>query len=54
MVPISPAVHVAEVVEALDAQGGFSSPSLEAVLDDMLSEVEWFARTLAPARVPVG
>lgn len=54
MVPVSPAVHVGEVVEALDAEGGFSSPSLEAVLDDMLSEVEWYARTLAPSRVPVG
>ena len=54
MVPVSPAVHVGKVVEALDAQGGFSSPSLQAVLDAMVSEVEWYARTLAPSRVPLG
>lgn len=52
MVPVSPAVHVSEVGGALDDQGGFSSSSLQAVLDEMLNEVEWFARALAPSRVP--
>ena len=53
MVPVSPAVHVSKVGDALDETGSFSSPSLQAVLDDMVDEVEWFARALTPARIPV-
>jgi NAD(P)H-dependent FMN reductase len=54
MVPVAPAVHVSEVGDALDGQGAFSSPSLRAVLDDMVDEVEWFARALAPSRILTG
>lgn len=50
MVPVSPAVHVSEVTDALDDQGRFRSVSLRAVLDSMLDEVDWFARTLALTR----
>ena len=53
MVPVSPAVHVSKVGDALNETGSFSSPSLQAVLDDMVDEVEWFARALTPARIPV-
>lgn len=53
MVPVAPAVHVSEVGKALDDQSGFSSSTLQAVLDDMLDEVEWFARALASSRTPV-
>jgi NAD(P)H-dependent FMN reductase len=51
MVPVSPAVHVSQVADALDDRGEFSSPSLRAVLDDMVEEVEWFARALARSRI---
>ena len=50
MVPIAPAVHVAEVAEAMDEHGRFSSASLGQVLDDMLDELEWFSSALASAR----
>ena len=50
MVPVSPAVHVPEVSTALDEQGGFASPSLRGAADDMLDEVEWYARTLRRPR----
>ncbi|MDJ0791143.1 MAG: NAD(P)H-dependent oxidoreductase [Acidimicrobiia bacterium] len=50
MVPVSPAVHVTEVAEALDANGGFAEDSPAEVLAAMLGEVEWFASALTPAR----
>jgi NAD(P)H-dependent FMN reductase len=51
MVPIAPAVHVPQVTEALDSQGRFADPSLQAVLDSMLSELERYAGVLSPARL---
>ena len=54
MVPVSPAVHVAEVADAFDDRDEFSSPGLRTVLDNMVDEVEWFARALTPSPVPVG
>jgi NAD(P)H-dependent FMN reductase len=54
MVPVSPSVHVSEVGSALNEQGGFAEPSLQAVLEEMVDEIEWFARALAADRVPAG
>jgi NAD(P)H-dependent FMN reductase len=50
MIPVSPAVHVREVEEALDELGRFISPSLEAVAGEMLDEVEWYASAMRVAR----
>ena len=50
MVPVSPAVHVTEVADAMDDHGRFAEESLADVLSTMLTEVEWFARVLTPAR----
>lgn len=50
MVPVAPAVHVPEVSDALDEHGRFDSDSLSEVLDTMLDELEWFARTLSVGR----
>ena len=54
MVPVSPALHVVDVDQALDTAGRFASPTLEGVANAMLDEVEWFARALAPARARQG
>lgn len=51
MVPVAPAVHVIEVNDALDDEGAFAEDSLGEVLDEMLDELEWFARALTAARV---
>ena len=51
MVPVSPAVHVTEVADAMDDQGRFSSDSLRGVLDDMLDELSWYANALANVRL---
>ena len=50
MVPVKPALHVPEVTDLMDEHGRFRSPSLQSALDEMLTEVEWFARVLTPAR----
>jgi NAD(P)H-dependent FMN reductase len=50
MVPVAPAVHVTEVEKAIGADGAFAEESLSEVLSDMLTELEWFARVLTPAR----
>ena len=52
MIPVSPAVHVTEVEEALDRRGRFASPSLEAVASEMLDEVEWYASVMRAT--PIG
>lgn len=46
MIPVSPAVHVSQVEQAMDATGAFASESLQRVLDDMLDEVVWYATAL--------
>jgi NAD(P)H-dependent FMN reductase len=51
MIPVSPAVHVTEVEEALDRQGRFAAPSLEAVAGEMLDEVEWYASAMRATRI---
>lgn len=50
MVPISPAVHVSNVTEAVTADGRFTSASLDEVLAEMLTELGWYASALATAR----
>ncbi len=50
MVPVSPAVHVVDVDQALDEDGRLASSSLEQVANDMLDEVAWFAQALVLAR----
>jgi NAD(P)H-dependent FMN reductase len=40
MVPVSPAVHVSKVREAIDDSGGFLQDSLEAVATTMVDELE--------------
>jgi NAD(P)H-dependent FMN reductase len=50
MVPVSPAVHVSNVAEAVTADGRFTSASLDEVLAEMLAELDWFASALTPAR----
>jgi NAD(P)H-dependent FMN reductase len=47
MVPVAPGVHVSNVEDALDARGGFAEATLDAVLQDMLDEIEWFATRLS-------
>ena len=42
--------HVTEVEKAIGADGAFAEESLSEVLSDMLTELEWFARVLTPAR----
>lgn len=46
MIPVSPAVHVSQVEQAMDPIGAFASESLQRVLDDMLDEVVWYATAL--------
>lgn len=48
MVPVAPGVHVSNVEDALDARGRFVDASLDAVLQDLLDEIEWFATRLSP------
>lgn len=50
MIPVSPAVHVTKVDQALDEHGRFVAPSLGAVADEMLDEVEWYASAMRAAR----
>ena len=50
MVPVSPAVHVSNVADAVTADGRFTSESLDDVLAEMLTELDWYASVLAPAR----
>lgn len=49
MVPVAPAVHVADVAAAID-DDGFSSNESDEVIDAMVDEIEWYVRRLtAPA-----
>lgn len=50
MVPVSPAVHVSNVAQAVSADGRFTSSSLDDVLAEMLTELSWYGDALASAR----
>ena len=50
MVPVSPAVHVTKVKQAMSDEGRFAEPSLDRVVHDMLDELEWYAGVLSSAR----
>ena len=50
LVPVSPALRVVEVEDALDRSGCFAWSSLVDVAQALLDEVEWFARALTSAR----
>lgn len=54
MVPVAPAVHVTEVNDAFDEHGAFVEDSLNGVLNDMVDELEWYARALTAARAAQG
>lgn len=50
MVPVLPSVNVTNVTEAVNAQGEFDTTTLGTSLDDMLEELEWYARQLSAVR----
>jgi len=50
MIPVLPSVNIANVTEAMNERGEFDVAYLGTALDDMLDEVEWYARQLAVAR----
>ena len=50
MVPVLPSVNVTNVTEAVSAQGEFDTTTLGTSLDDMLEELEWYARQLSAVR----
>lgn len=50
MVPVLPSVNVTNVTEAVNERGEFDATTLGTALDDMLAEVEWYARHMGSAR----
>jgi NAD(P)H-dependent FMN reductase len=47
MVPVLPSVNVTNVNEAMNERGEFDAGTLGTALDEMLDEVQWYARNLS-------
>jgi NAD(P)H-dependent FMN reductase len=52
MVTVTPSVHVTNVADATEGDGDLFPPSLQAVLETMLGEVEWYAARLRGGETP--
>jgi len=50
MVPVSPAVHVANAGETITATGEFVDESADVVIDQLIDEMAWHARRLVAER----
>jgi NAD(P)H-dependent FMN reductase len=50
MVPVSPAVHVVNVTDAVTDGGEFVDESAVPVIDQLIDEMAWYAQNVAPRR----
>ena len=50
MIPVSPAVHVANVRSAITETGHFVDDTATPVLAELIEELIWFAETLRSGR----